>query len=45
VKRKATTKAKFSVKEMNKLKDQFLFDIEAFTTLEDIPESLIFDWQ
>ena len=44
VKRKATTKAKVSVEEIDKLKKQFLFDIEAFTTLEDIPESLIFIW-
>jgi len=44
VNRKATTKAKFSFEEMNKLMEQFLFDIEAFTILEDIPESLIFNW-
>ena len=41
VKRKATTKAKISVEE---IENNFLFDIEAFTTLEDIPESLIFNW-
>ena len=44
VKRKATTKAKVSVEGIDKLKEQFLFDIETFTTLEDIPESLIFNW-
>ena len=44
VKRKATTKAKVSVEEIDKLKEQFLFDIETFATLEDIPDCLIFNW-
>ena len=44
VKRKATTKAKISVEEIDKLKEQFLFDIKAITALEDIPESLILNW-
>lgn len=44
VKRKATTKAKVLVEEIDKLKEQFLFDIETFMTLEDIPETLIFNW-
>ena len=44
VERKATTKAKISVEEIDKLKEQFLFDIKAFTVLEDIPESLILNW-
>ena len=44
VKRKANTKAKVSVEDFEKLKTQFLFDTETFTSLEEIPESLVFNW-
>ena len=44
VKRKANTKAKVLVEDFEKLKTQFLFDTETFTSLEEIPESLVFNW-
>jgi len=44
VKRKANTKAKVSVEDFERLKAQFLLDIETFTSLEEIPKSLVFNW-
>ena len=44
VKKKANTKAKVLVEDFEKSKMQFLFDIETFTSLEEIPESLVFNW-
>ena len=32
------------MEDFENLKAQFLFDIETFTSLEEIPESLIFNW-
>ena len=32
------------MEDFEKLKAQFLFDIETFTSLEEIPESLVFNW-
>lgn len=43
VKGKANTKAKVLVEDFEKLKAQFLFDIETFTSLEEIPQSLVFN--
>jgi len=39
-----TDLAKVSVEDFEKLKAKFLFDIETFTILEEIPESLVFNW-
>ena len=44
VKRRVTTKAKFSVDEFEEHKLQFLFDSKAIIEMEDIPESLIINW-
>ena len=44
MKRKAKAKIKVLVEDFEKLKSQFLVDIETFTSLEEIPESLVFDW-
>ena len=32
------------MEDFEKLKSQFLFDIETFTSLEEIPKSLVFNW-
>ena len=39
-----TPRLKFQWKTSKNLKAQFLFDIETFTSLEEIPESLVFNW-
>ena len=44
VKRKVNTEVKVLVEDFEKLKSQFLFDIDTFTSLEEIPESLVFNW-
>ena len=44
VKRRASTKAKVSVEDFEEKKDQFLLDIKATVTLEDIPLDLIINW-
>ena len=44
VKRRASTKAKVSVEDFEKKKKQFLLDIKATVTLEDIPLDLIINW-
>jgi len=45
VKRKATTKKpKFTVGNFEELKVQFLIDIKAVVTMEDIPEDMIVNW-
>ena len=45
VKRKATTKKpKFMVSNFEELKDQFLMDIKAIASMEDIPNDMIVNW-
>ena len=45
VKRKATTKKpKFTVANFEELKAQFLIDIKAVVTMEDVPEDMIVNW-
>ena len=45
VKRKATTKKpKFMVSKFEELKDQFLMDIKAIASMEDIPNDMIVNW-
>ena len=45
VKRKATTKKpKLTVSNFEELKDQFLMDIKAITSMEDIPDEMIVNW-
>lgn len=44
VKRRVTTKAKVSVNEFEEHKEQFLFDTKAIIQMEDIPDSLIINW-
>jgi len=45
VKRKATTKkSKFSVSNFEELKSQFLMDIMASVTMEEIPSDMVLNW-
>ena len=44
VKHRATTKSKVLVSDFDDLKKQFLFDIKAFTEMEEIPEDLVINW-
>ena len=44
VKRRVTTKAKVSVNVFEEYKVQFLFDAKAIIEMEDIPDSLIINW-
>ena len=44
VKRKATTKAKINPVQFDKLRHQFLHDIQTVVKLEDIPPQLIINW-
>uniref|UniRef100_A0A1X7T0V3 Uncharacterized protein n=1 Tax=Amphimedon queenslandica TaxID=400682 RepID=A0A1X7T0V3_AMPQE len=44
VKRKATTKAKVSVENFDELKRQYLIDIKAAVTIDDIPHDLVLNW-
>ena len=44
VKRRASTKAKVSVEDFIKKKEQFLLDIKAVVTMEDVPLDLIINW-
>ena len=44
VKRRVSTKAKISVATFECFKVQSLFDIQVITTMEDIPEDLIINW-
>ena len=44
VKRRASTKAKVTVEDFEEKKDQFLLDIKAVVTLEDIPFDLVINW-
>ena len=44
VKRRASTKAKVSSTDFEERKAQFIFDIKALAEFEDIPESLIINW-
>ena len=45
IKRKATTKKpKFTVSNFEELKDQFLMDIKAIASTEDIPDEMIVNW-
>ena len=45
VKRKATTKKpKFTVSNFEELKSQYLMDIKAIVTMEEIPDDLVVNW-
>ena len=44
VKQKATTKAKVTVKHFEELKQQYLMDIKAVVTMEEISNDLIVNW-
>ena len=44
VKCRASTKAKISVDDFEEKREQFLLDIKATLTLEDIPLDLIINW-
>ena len=45
VKRKATTKKpKFTVSNFEELKSQYLMDIKAIVTMEEIPDDLLVNW-
>ena len=44
VKRKATTKSKVSCENFEKLREQYLFDIKVVVEMEEIPDSLIINW-
>jgi len=45
VKRKATTKKpKFSVFNFEEIKSQFLMDIMAAVTMEEIPDDMVINW-
>ena len=44
VKRRASTKAKVTIEDFQERKEQFLFNIKAIVTIEDIPLDLIINW-
>ena len=44
VKRRASTKAMVSIEDFEEKKEQFLLDIKAVVTLEDIPLDLVINW-
>lgn len=44
VKRKGCTEKKIQVQDFEGIKAQFLTDIKAVVTLEDIPDQLILNW-
>ena len=44
VKRRATTKLVPNLKNLDYLRDQYLLDIKAVVQLEEIPDSLIINW-
>ena len=45
VKRKATTKkCKITVSKFDELKDNFLMDIKAIVTMEEVPNEMILNW-
>ena len=44
VKRKGCTEKKIQVQDFEGTKSQFLMDVEAVVTLEDIPNQLILNW-
>ena len=44
MKRRASTKAKVTVEDFEEKKEQFLLDIKAVVTLEDIPLDLVINW-
>ena len=44
VKRKATTKFKHDIEHFEERKEQFLIDIKAVVIIEEIPDSLIINW-
>ena len=44
VKRRASTKAKVSVKDFQEKKEQFVLDLKTVVTIEDIPLDLIINW-
>ena len=44
VKRKGTTKSKVSVADFDAVKEQFLLDVKSVVLMEEIPHSLIINW-
>ena len=45
VKQKATTKkSKMTMADFDELKDNFLMDIKAFATMEEVPDDMILNW-
>ena len=44
VKRKSTTKAGITVRDFDKIKDQFLLDIKGVKMMEEIPDELVINW-
>jgi len=44
VKRRANTKAKVSVPDFDQFKVQFAYDVRAIAGFEEIPESLVINW-
>ena len=44
VKRKATSKAKVTVENLQALKQQYLLDIKGIVEMEEIPQELILNW-
>ena len=45
VKRKATTKKpKFTVSDFEELKSQYLMDIKAIVTMQDVPDDMVVNW-
>ena len=44
VKRHASTSAKISPQSFDELKEQFLFDAKCLIAMEEIPDSLVINW-
>ena len=44
VKQKSTTKAGITVRNFDKIKDQFLLDIKGVKMMEEIPDELVVNW-
>jgi len=44
VKRRGNTKAKVNVSDFDQFKTQFVYDVKAITQFEEIPDSLVINW-
>ncbi len=44
VKRRASTKAKVTIEDFQKIKEQFLLDIKVIVQMENIPSDLVINW-